>query len=217
MFAQFGSRMDKNRFKFPFFLIFSVLNYMYTILLCDTTVQTSLLSVGPGPSSDLEIRRHVLVHCSTKLDNFSQIMFAMPLISIPIMLQFPCALNVYWLTNNMISLVQSRVMKRPAVKEYLGIGQMTKWKPEDLPATYFHVSTHKSNITQSLPRTLYNDSQLSVVFQVIFRWAPTSTTGFLCPYVCPQLLSVKIHGSNVRQNSKFKDQMSVKIQLDIPP
>eukprot|EP00092_Neocalanus_flemingeri_P006572 GFUD01007085.1.p1 GENE.GFUD01007085.1~~GFUD01007085.1.p1 ORF type:complete len:432 (+),score=101.77 GFUD01007085.1:42-1337(+) len=67
-----------------------------------------------------------------------KLMFAMPLISIPVMINFSSALNVYWLTNNMISLVQSRVMKRPAVRTYLGIPEMTKWKPEDLPATYFH-------------------------------------------------------------------------------
>merc|ERR1711955_128285 len=34
--------------------------------------------------------------------------------------------------------VQSRVMKRQAVRSYLGIPEMTKWKPEDLPATQFH-------------------------------------------------------------------------------
>lgn len=67
-----------------------------------------------------------------------KLMFAMPLISVPVMINFPCALNVYWLSNNIISLVQSRVMKRPAVREYFQIPEMTKWKPEDLPATQFH-------------------------------------------------------------------------------
>ena len=68
-------------------------------------------------------------------------MFVMPIISIPVMINFPCALNVYWLTNNMISLVQSRVMKRQAARDYFNIPEMTKWKPEDLPANAFHVST----------------------------------------------------------------------------
>jgi len=67
-----------------------------------------------------------------------KLMFVMPLVSIPVMINFPAALNVYWLSNNMISLVQSRVMKRQAVRSYLGIPEMTKWKPEDLPATQFH-------------------------------------------------------------------------------
>merc|ERR1712243_351410 len=67
-----------------------------------------------------------------------KLMFVMPLVSVPVMINFPAALNVYWLSNNMISLVQSRVMKRQAVRTYFGIPEMTKWKPEDLPATQFH-------------------------------------------------------------------------------
>lgn len=67
-----------------------------------------------------------------------KLMFAMPLISVPVMINFPAALNVYWLSNNLISLAQSRVMKRQAVRTYFGIPEMTKWKPEDLPATQFH-------------------------------------------------------------------------------
>ena len=69
-----------------------------------------------------------------------KLMYIMPLVSIPVMINFPAALNVYWLTNNVISLVQSRVIKRPAVRERLGIGEMIKWKPEDLPMTNFYVS-----------------------------------------------------------------------------
>lgn len=68
---------------------------------------------------------------------FKKAMYCMPIVSIPVMVYFPVALNVYWLTNNMISLVQSRVMKRPAVRSYLNIGEMTKWKPDDLPMTTF--------------------------------------------------------------------------------
>jgi len=72
-----------------------------------------------------------------------KLMYCMPLVSIPVMIYFPAALNVYWLTNNMISLIQSRAMKRPAVRTYLNIGVMTKWKPEDLPATTFHEELKK--------------------------------------------------------------------------
>jgi len=77
-----------------------------------------------------------------------KLMFVMPLVSVPVMIQFPCALNVYWLTNNMISLVQSRVIKRQAVRDYLQIPEMTKWKPEDLPATYFHEELKKEMALQ---------------------------------------------------------------------
>ena len=38
-------------------------------------------------------------------------MYVLPLISLPIMTQFPAALNVYWLSNNIISVVQARVVR----------------------------------------------------------------------------------------------------------
>ena len=67
-------------------------------------------------------------------------MYSMPIISIPVMINFPVALNLYWLTSNMISLVQATTLRQPAVREKLGIREMTKWKPEDLPMTNFYVS-----------------------------------------------------------------------------
>ena len=67
----------------------------------------------------------------------------MPLISIPVMIQFPVALNLYWLSNNMISLVQARIFRQPAVRRKLGIEEMIVWKPEDLPMTSFYVSQLK--------------------------------------------------------------------------
>ena len=72
-----------------------------------------------------------------------KLMYIMPVVSIPVMINFPAALNVYWLTNNVISLVQSRVVRQPAVRERLGIGEMIKWKPEDLPMNNFYVSVDK--------------------------------------------------------------------------
>ena len=51
-----------------------------------------------------------------------------------------CTVQVYWCTNNFISLVQSRVVKHPAIKKKLGIGEIIQWKPSDLPMTNFHVS-----------------------------------------------------------------------------
>ena len=73
-----------------------------------------------------------------------KVLYILPLISIPVMIQFPVALNLYWLTNNIISIVQARILKRPAVRQKLGIGEMIVWKPEDLPMTSFYVSQHTS-------------------------------------------------------------------------
>jgi len=76
------------------------------------------------------------------LDNMppimKKIMYVLPLASIPVMVYFPAALNIYWCTNNVISLVQARVIRRPAIRKKLGIGEMIQWKPEDLPLTTFH-------------------------------------------------------------------------------
>ena len=77
-----------------------------------------------------------------------KVLYILPLISIPVMVQFPVALNLYWLTNNIISVVQARILKQPAVREKLGIGQMTVWKPEDLPMTTFYVSQHTIPVLQ---------------------------------------------------------------------
>ena len=35
-----------------------------------------------------------------------QVLILMPIVSIPIMISFPAALGLYWVTNNAISLVQ---------------------------------------------------------------------------------------------------------------
>lgn len=66
------------------------------------------------------------------------IIYAMPLISIPVMIQFPTALNVYWMSNNLISLVQASILRRKDVREKLGFEEFIKWKPSDLPMTSFH-------------------------------------------------------------------------------
>lgn len=66
-----------------------------------------------------------------------KLMFALPVVSIPVMVAFPAALGLYWVTNNFISLLQSAVMRRPAVRNYLAIPELIKWKPDDLPMTNF--------------------------------------------------------------------------------
>jgi len=57
----------------------------------------------------------------------------MPLIGLPIMCQFPAALNLYWLTTNLISIAQTQLIRHPSLRSSLGIGELIKWKQEDLP------------------------------------------------------------------------------------
>lgn len=66
-----------------------------------------------------------------------KVIILMPIVSIPIMISFPAALGLYWVTNNAISLVQSRVMRREEVRTFLGIPTIIKWTPDQLPLTNF--------------------------------------------------------------------------------
>ena len=55
------------------------------------------------------------------------ILKVVPFVSFPAMCTFPTALNVYWFTNNFVSIAQSRFLRQPRVREYFGI-------PESKPA-----------------------------------------------------------------------------------
>ena len=80
-----------------------------------------------------------------------KLLLAMPLISLPVMCQFPAvnfilvinsinycysyfqALNVYWLSTNLISIVQTRIIRQPTFRKQIGLGQMKVWDDKDLP------------------------------------------------------------------------------------
>jgi len=57
----------------------------------------------------------------------------LPWISLPVMMQFPSALNVYWFTNNVFVVSQAFFLRQKSVKRKLGIGEMVEWRDEDLP------------------------------------------------------------------------------------
>ena len=75
------------------------------------------------------------------MDNFppwlKMFFLAMPIISLPVMCAFPAALNVYWFTNNLISVSQARALKHKTLRQKLDIGEFIHWKPEDLPMNDF--------------------------------------------------------------------------------
>jgi len=77
------------------------------------------------------------VNLDTMPPIMKKLMYALPIVSIPVMIAFPAALGLYWVTNNFISLAQSIVMRKPAVRNYLAIPELIKWKPDDLPMTNF--------------------------------------------------------------------------------
>ncbi|XP_023332319.1 mitochondrial inner membrane protein OXA1L [Eurytemora carolleeae] len=73
------------------------------------------------------------LNTSTMPDLMKKMIYILPLISIPVMIQFPAALNLYWFSNNVISVIQAQIIRHPQIRLQLGIGEMIKWKPEDLP------------------------------------------------------------------------------------
>lgn len=87
------------------------------------------------------------VNLDTMPPIMKKIMIGLPIVSIPVMIAFPAALTVYWVTNNFISLGQSALMRRPAVRKYFAIGELIKWKPGDLPMTNFFevIKTEQAN------------------------------------------------------------------------
>ena len=42
-------------------------------------------------------------------------------------------MNLYWLINNIITLGQATLLRQKSVRERLGIGELIKWRDEDLP------------------------------------------------------------------------------------
>jgi len=57
-------------------------------------------------------------------DFVKKIFYAMPFISIPIMCQFPAALNLYWFTSNLFTITSSRIIGMKSVSKMLKIGEI---------------------------------------------------------------------------------------------
>merc|ERR1719494_898444 len=58
-----------------------------------------------------------------------------PFITLPIMAQFPSALTCYWLTTNIVSLIQGPTLKVPAVRKALNIPLLVEHPKKALPLT----------------------------------------------------------------------------------
>jgi len=55
-----------------------------------------------------------------------KVLYAIPILSIPVMIQFPMALNVYWLANNLISITQVRILSTNHAKRVFGFPTLKK-------------------------------------------------------------------------------------------
>jgi len=67
-----------------------------------------------------------------------KVIYLMPLISLPFMIQFPAALNLYWLSNNCISIIQASLLRNTTIRSKLGVEEMIKWEQKDLPLNSFN-------------------------------------------------------------------------------
>ena len=66
-------------------------------------------------------------------DAFRYMEILFPIIIFPTMLYFPTALNLYWFTTNIISVIQGSLLRNKTINKYFGIGELKKWAKEDLP------------------------------------------------------------------------------------
>ena len=62
-----------------------------------------------------------------------QMTYGLPIFMLPVMIQFPAALNVYWFTTNIISFLQGALLRNKAICRFVGIEELKEWKDEDLP------------------------------------------------------------------------------------
>jgi len=55
-----------------------------------------------------------------------KMLYVLPIVALPVMCQFPAALNVYWFTNNLISIAQVRLLSLSYVKNVFGFATQRK-------------------------------------------------------------------------------------------
>lgn len=70
---------------------------------------------------------------SASMQNMKWVLRAMPLVVFPFTVNFPTAILCYWVSTNLISLVQVGFLKIPTVREYFKIPRLVTHKPETLP------------------------------------------------------------------------------------
>lgn len=65
--------------------------------------------------------------------NLRKFFLFLPLFSLVFMINFPTALNLYWLTTNLIAIMQSRLLRLEPIRKYFGIGKIISWRQDQLP------------------------------------------------------------------------------------
>ncbi|XP_059480019.1 mitochondrial inner membrane protein OXA1L [Neocloeon triangulifer] len=91
---------------------------------------------------------------------------AMPVIIFPFTMNFPAAILCYWMSSNLISLVQVGILKIPAVRDYCKIERLITHDPNSLPRKEkgfvkgFKESWDNMKVTKEMEeRARFNESQ----------------------------------------------------------
>ena len=87
--------------------------------------------------------------------------YGIPMMTLVAGVSFPSALNLYWLTSNMISLIQASLLRIPTVQKAVGLKDLIAWSDEDLPMKKVGMAEQLAR-TQSLldlPKDSSNQSQ----------------------------------------------------------
>ncbi|CAH1779592.1 unnamed protein product [Owenia fusiformis] len=82
------------------------------------TMLTFLVTIELGVDSGMKL--------STQSFNMKWMFRCIPIIMVPVMINFPAAMLCYWLTSNTFSLVQVSVLKIPGLRDKLGIERLVK-------------------------------------------------------------------------------------------
>jgi len=99
--------------------------YLLPLLTCGTMFLTIQMAMDQQKMAATSDGMNLMV----KLIKF------IPFITLPIMAQFPSALTCYWLTTNIISLIQGPTLKVPAVRKALNIPLLVQHPKKALPLT----------------------------------------------------------------------------------
>lgn len=94
---------------------------------------------------------------------------AMPLVSIPFMINFPSAMLCYWFTSNTFSLIQVLILKIPRVKNFFSIPEIVNHdtayavKEVDIPKTSFMESLKLNMKNLEMAREIHERKQLDAL------------------------------------------------------
>ena len=108
--------------------------------------------------------------------------FGLPIMTLVFTCTFPSALCLYWFTSNVISVVQGAILRAPAIKKVLNLGDFKKWSEKDLPMTNVSIFQQAASIQD--PSKMHDSSHKAQNFDSLgiedaIRQAESKAESFL--------------------------------------